>query len=455
MGAISEHLINKSIAIWQSNSRFPWSSRAAAAGAAMKAATTQLAKELTGNSTSASQMEDYLAMFWNIESTVLGTVKSLGNNGSGYYGLSQIGPNALVNYNGLVSGGAKLTLSAPAAALADPAIQVKYGGAIMKAHLSQRGVGKLNRDGSYTPPAGGFGVPAGYELATLYLSILWPAGVTISDPNQRISLPRQAAILYKDGVITKATIQEGICKLAADRGAPVTECKGSGIITNGDAVPPAAGGVSSGGIGGLISAIRDFAKDLPNTIAEAKIEVGSPFTFTNSVSTVGQGIGSTIAGTNSSAAATGAGEVNMNLPKKGVFVLPARGVFTSGFGPRWGRQHRGIDIAAPEGTPMYAAAGGTVIKAINTCPKDGFIGNKCGGGFGNQVIIDHGPILGGGTVVTIYAHASSVLVRLGDKVVAGQKIALMGDSGSSTGSHLHFEIKIGGRHVDPKPYLPL
>jgi murein DD-endopeptidase MepM/ murein hydrolase activator NlpD len=452
MGAISESLINKSVAIWQSNSGFPWNSRAKAAGDTMKAATAQLAKELTGNSASVSQMEDYLVMFWNMECSVLGGTNCLRNNGSGYYGLSQIGPNAIVNYNQIVKGAAKLTLSAPAAALADPAVQVKYGGAIMKAHLSQSGVGKLNSDGSYTPPSGGFGVPAGYELATLYLSILWPAGIKIKDPNARIpGLPSQAAALYKNGVITKATIQEGICKLAANRGAPVTQCKSDGILTNGEAVPPVtAEGITQG----ILTAIRDVAKDLPLTTAEAKRETGSPFTFTNKVSSVGTGIGSTV-GANTATEGELSGEINTSLPTKGLFTLPAKGAFTSGFGPRWGRSHRGIDIAAPEGTPLYAAAAGTVIKSISSCPKDGFIGSRCGGGFGNQVIIDHGPILGGGSkVTTIYAHASKVFAKVGDKVLPGQKIALMGDSGSSTGSHLHFEIKIGGKHVNPAKYLP-
>jgi hypothetical protein len=442
MGAISESLINKSVAIWQSNSGFPWNSRAKAAGDAMKAATAQLAKELTGNSASVSQMEDYLVMFWNMECSVLGGTNCLRNNGSGYYGLSQIGPNAIVNYNQIVKGAAKLTLSAPAAALADPAVQVKYGGAIMKAHLSQSGVGKLNSDGSYTPPAGGFGVPAGYELATLYLSILWPAGIKIKDPNARIpGLPSQAAALYKNGVITKATIQEGICKLAANRGAPVTQCKSDGILTNGEAVPPiTAEGITQG----ILQAIRDAAKDLPLTTAEAKIETGSPFTFTNKVSSVGTGIGSTVGANTSTETGQGAGEVNGTLPKKGLFTLPAKGVFTSGFKMRWGRMHKGVDIAAPVGTPIYAAAVGIVS----------FVGWNATG-YGKWFIIDHGPLLGGSTKVTTrYGHNSSILVKQGDKVLAGQKVSLMGSTGGSTGPHLHFEIRLNGKAVNPVSYLP-
>ncbi|MGI9604244.1 MAG: M23 family metallopeptidase, partial [Acidimicrobiales bacterium] len=116
---------------------------------------------------------------------------------------------------------------------------------------------------------------------------------------------------------------------------------------------------------------------------------------------------------------------------------PAGGVVTSRFGPRWGRMHQGIDIAAPSGTPVYAAAGGTVIQA-------GF-----NGGYGNAVVIDHG-----GGLSTVYAHHSSLTVSAGQSVGAGTQVGLMGSTGNSTGPHVHFEVRINGTPYDPLAYLP-
>lgn len=121
------------------------------------------------------------------------------------------------------------------------------------------------------------------------------------------------------------------------------------------------------------------------------------------------------------------------------YIWPAKGVFTSGFGPRWGRMHRGIDIAAPIGTPIMAAASGEVV----------FSGWNSGG-FGNLVKIRHGD-----GSVTYYAHNNRLLVRRGEYVEQGQQIAEMGSTGRSTGPHLHFEIRVGGTNaVNPVALLP-
>jgi murein DD-endopeptidase MepM/ murein hydrolase activator NlpD len=120
------------------------------------------------------------------------------------------------------------------------------------------------------------------------------------------------------------------------------------------------------------------------------------------------------------------------------FMWPANGVFTSGYGYRWGRMHRGIDIAAPVGTPVVASAAGVVIGA-----------GWNDGGFGNLVEIRHPD----GTV-TRYAHNSSVLTRIGAVVEQGELIAHMGSTGRSTGPHTHFEIRPAGRgSVDPMTLL--
>ncbi|HEX7488287.1 MAG TPA: peptidoglycan DD-metalloendopeptidase family protein [Anaeromyxobacteraceae bacterium] len=99
-------------------------------------------------------------------------------------------------------------------------------------------------------------------------------------------------------------------------------------------------------------------------------------------------------------------------------------------------RHAGVDLAAKEGEDIPAAAGGVVVHA------------GARGGYGDAVEIDHG-----GGVTTLYAHASEVLVREGEEVSPGQSIARVGQTGRATGSHLHFELREGGRPVDPSRAL--
>lgn len=138
--------------------------------------------------------------------------------------------------------------------------------------------------------------------------------------------------------------------------------------------------------------------------------------------------------------------VNLN----GAWAWPTnRGyVITSYRGWRWGRMHEGIDIsgAGNFGSLIYAAAGGTVIRVNNSCPSQGRgYGDTCGGGMGNEVIIDHG-----NGYITTYAHLhQTVLVSVGDTVSRGEKIGYMGNSGSSTGAHLHFEVSYNGININP------
>lgn len=118
------------------------------------------------------------------------------------------------------------------------------------------------------------------------------------------------------------------------------------------------------------------------------------------------------------------------------FVWPVHGLLTSSFGWRWGRMHEGIDLAVPNGTPVVSAAAGTVIVA-------GWMG-----GYGNLVVVDHG-----GGLATAYGHNTSVTVGVGQSVAQGQLIAYSGNTGHSTGPHLHFEVRVNGGAVDPLGYL--
>jgi murein DD-endopeptidase MepM/ murein hydrolase activator NlpD len=117
-------------------------------------------------------------------------------------------------------------------------------------------------------------------------------------------------------------------------------------------------------------------------------------------------------------------------------IWPAAGPVTSPFGMRWGKLHPGIDIGAPYGAPIVAAAAGRVIY--------------CGweGGYGNLTVIDNG-----NGIATAYGHQSSIIVACGADVTQGQTIGYVGSTGYSTGPHLHFEVRVNGSPVDPLGYL--
>ena len=120
------------------------------------------------------------------------------------------------------------------------------------------------------------------------------------------------------------------------------------------------------------------------------------------------------------------------------YIWPAQGVFTSGYGWRWGRMHKGIDVAGPVGTPIVASATGVVsYSGYND------------GGFGYLVEIDHAD-----GSMTRYAHNNRILVSSGQQVAQGQQVAEMGSTGFSTGPHLHFEIHSPQGTVNPMAYLP-
>ena len=154
---------------------------------------------------------------------------------------------------------------------------------------------------------------------------------------------------------------------------------------------------------------------------------------TNTVNTVakrsGGGSGIGVSGMNTSS----------NIVKLGVSLTkPLTGTITSRFGLRSRDNHKGLDIAAPCGSTIYAAAAGSVTTA-----QYGY-----NGGYGNYVIISHG-----NGVQTLYGHCSSLIISEGEDVEQGQAIARVGSTGESTGNHLHFEVRVNGVAQDPQNYI--
>lgn len=119
------------------------------------------------------------------------------------------------------------------------------------------------------------------------------------------------------------------------------------------------------------------------------------------------------------------------------WIWPAYGTITSPFGPRWGRHHGGIDIAASDGSEVVASRTGRVIYS-------GWDGD-----YGLVVRLDHG-----GGVTSVYGHLSRALVSVGERVAQGQSLGLVGSTGFSTGPHLHFEIREDGQVLNPANFLP-
>lgn len=150
---------------------------------------------------------------------------------------------------------------------------------------------------------------------------------------------------------------------------------------------------------------------------------------------------------NSSSSSSGSSSASTQKPAvtSGSFMWPASGSFTSGYGPRWGKLHAGIDIANRSDVPIVASASGTVIRAHYSSS------------YGNVAYISHN--IGGQVYTTLYAHMENLQVSAGQSVSKGQQIGIMGNTGRSTGQHLHFEIHKGpwngqANAVNPLNYLP-
>lgn len=143
--------------------------------------------------------------------------------------------------------------------------------------------------------------------------------------------------------------------------------------------------------------------------------------------------GTSRTGTTTSSSSAGGGTSTASASG---FIWPVHGPITSPFGLRNGTLHTGMDIAVPKGTPVHAAKAGKVIDA------------RWISGYGYAVIIDHG-----GGVTTLYGHNSKLLVKEGQEVAQGEVIAYSGSTGNSTGPHVHFEIRINDKPVNPRTRL--
>ncbi|WP_218617497.1 peptidoglycan DD-metalloendopeptidase family protein [Cryptosporangium aurantiacum] len=149
------------------------------------------------------------------------------------------------------------------------------------------------------------------------------------------------------------------------------------------------------------------------------------------------------------------GQIRARLPRYAAhgpsdgWTLPLRRFrLTSGFGSRWESMHAGQDFAAPVGTPILAAAAGTVVEARCTSRYCDRPGGLSVAGCGWTVTIAHGD-----GITTRYCHAVGLAVREGQPVAVGQPVGWVGSTGNSTGAHLHFEVRRNGKPIDPLPYL--
>ncbi|WP_088032539.1 murein hydrolase activator EnvC family protein [Evansella clarkii] len=154
-----------------------------------------------------------------------------------------------------------------------------------------------------------------------------------------------------------------------------------------------------------------------------------------------------VSGSGSSGSSGGSASAAPADSGTGTLMRPATGRITSNFGPRWGRMHYGMDIGqgGRSNVPIVAAEAGTVIEA------------RYMNGYGNTIMISH--VVNGQQLTTLYAHLDSMAVSSGQRVSRGQQIGIMGNTGQSTGPHLHFEVHEGGWNgaksnaVDPRNYL--
>ncbi|MFP5069694.1 M23 family metallopeptidase [Pseudonocardia nantongensis] len=237
-----------------------------------------------------------------------------------------------------------------------------------------------------------------------------------------------AGALGVPGLSGAATVEDSYTRLAASAMLPVTDVRAD---TTAPASTSAIGGeqLASAGSSGT-SEVSGATGSVPDLADTAKVDVASL--------TKAARLGEQAAEAKSALSTA----MSHGAPKAVMYegeplVMPAKGRFTSGFGARWGVQHKGIDLAAPIGTPIYALTDGVVEKAGPAS------------GFGMWVVLKHTD----GTS-SVYGHINRALVEAGQEVKAGDEIAEVGNRGQSTGPHLHLEIwEQDGTKTNPLPWL--
>jgi murein DD-endopeptidase MepM/ murein hydrolase activator NlpD len=293
------------------------------------------------------------------------------------------------------------------------------------------------------------------SLADLYLSVLYPAAIgdsrdtILSDKYSDLRVGKQSAHLYNNGQMTKASLEAGLYAKAGLSGSN-SNCpspKGTSSVSLPPSIPTASS--SSGGIGGSVGGIGFTSGGECGSFdfiaSSAKIHCGR---LIESITSLGipQGVSSApsagiIPGVPSDKETKG----NKIVPE-GKYANPLPGSHmevTSPFGNRVHpitgdlRLHSGVDLGAANGTPVLAAKEGVVTYAQ--------VSGSLTSGYGNLAIVKHPD----GTE-TYYAHMEGFNVKEGDKVTTGQQLGRVGSTGSSTGSHLHFEVRRDGVPVDPE-----
>lgn len=221
--------------------------------------------------------------------------------------------------------------------------------------------------------------------------------------------------------------------MAVAAGAVVSAASAGSALTSTETHSTEAGDIALLANGGEVSATS--APSAPATSATATPSASAPVVVPAAVDTAStENLQSAMlyAGTEINAQR----EIDEEMARRPKVVMPAVGSFTSPFAMRWGSFHGGIDIANAAGTPIVAATDGVVVESG---PAQGY-GNWI------RIMADDG-------TMTTYGHMQTLDVAKGERVVAGQKIAGMGSLGFSTGSHLHFEVEVGGEKIDPVPWL--
>lgn len=180
-----------------------------------------------------------------------------------------------------------------------------------------------------------------------------------------------------------------------------------------------------------LAKMREMHDELATSLAKLEEQLGEMHAHEGDLEMAALKLTQSLEANQAAAAAAARGESATG------FMWPLNGAITSYYGPRWGSMHTGIDIDGVTGQPIVASKDGVVSMAAPFS------------GYGNAVIIDHE-----GGIQTLYGHMSAFAVSAGQSVSQGQVVGYVGCTGSCTGDHLHFEVRVGGSPVDPLNYLP-